>query len=220
MRRVTIVDYGRGNLFSLARALEQFDATYEFTESPETVAAAESLILPGVGAFGDAMQGLRDRNLTGPIQDAARSGTPLLGICLGMQVLASEGEEFGTHEGLNLIPGTVKRLPQGDNSPDTIRIPNVGWRALDQVRSDPLLGQNDEMYYFVHSYTPIVSEGGHIVATIPVNGRNAAAIIRRQNILGVQFHPEKSGPAGLRLLRRFVETEEFSGSASWFGLPT
>ncbi len=204
MRCVTVVDYGRGNLFSLSRALDRLGISHEVSEAPTAIAAAECIILPGVGAFGDAMQGLRERNLVSPLRQSAQSGTPMLGICLGMQVLVSRGEEFGVHEGLDLIPGTVKRLPEGGEEPDAIRIPNVGWRSLNNVRDDPIVGPPENMYYFVHSYTPVVADNAHVVATVPVNGHAAAAIIRRDNIVGVQFHPEKSGPAGLALLRRFV----------------
>jgi len=204
MRRVTVVDYGRGNLFSIARALDHLGVVHQVSEVPSGVAAAECIILPGVGAFGDAMQGLRERDLVGPLVASAKAGTPILGICLGMQVLVAQSEEFGLHEGLDLIPGTVKRLPEGGGEPGAIRIPNVGWRTLNGVRDDPVAGAPDEMYYFVHSFTPIVADKTHVVATIPVNGFEAAAIIRRDNIYGVQFHPEKSGPAGLALLHRFV----------------
>ena len=204
MRRVTVVDYGRGNLFSIARALDYLGVAHQVSETSSGVAAAECIILPGVGAFGDAMQGLRERDLIAPLVATARAGTPILGICQGMQVLVAQSEEFGLHGGLDLIPGTVKRLPEGGSDPDAIRIPNVGWRTLNGVRDDPVAGTPDEMYYFVHSFTPILTDRAHVVATVSVNGFEAAAIIRRDNIYGVQFHPEKSGPAGLALLHRFV----------------
>jgi glutamine amidotransferase len=214
MRGVTVVDYGRGNLFSLARALDHLGVPHVVSEAASAVEVASCIILPGVGAFGDAMQGLRERDLVAPLQQAARAGTPVLGICLGMEVLVSRGEEFGMHDGLDLIPGTVKRLPQGQDDPNEIRIPNVGWRALESDTDDPLLGQADAMYYFVHSFTPVLDDPAHIVATTPINGTDAAAIIRRNNIVGVQFHPEKSGAVGLALLQRFVAGAEIGAPAA------
>ncbi len=137
----------------------------------------------------------------------ARRGTPFLGICVGMQVLVTRGEEFGVHEGLGLIPGTVKRLPEGSAGADAIRIPNVGWRELHPNRDDPFLGDLAEgtMVYFVHSYAPVPDDPGYVSATIAVNGTDDPAVIRRGNAVGYQFHPEKSGPAGLGLLERFLE---------------
>lgn len=204
MRSVTVVDYGRGNLFSIARALDHLGVAHQISSCASAVTAAECLILPGVGAFGDAMQGLRNRKLVAPLQAAGRAGTPILGICLGMQVLASEGLEFGRHQGLGLIPGVVRRLPDSDDSPYSVRIPNVGWRVLQALAADPILGKADDRYYFVHSFTPVVADTRHVVASIAVNGLGASAVIRSGNIVGVQFHPEKSGPAGLALLKRFV----------------
>ncbi len=208
--RVTVVDYGRGNLFSLARALDHVGASHVFTEAPDAVEHAECLILPGVGAFADAMAALGERGLVEPLRRAAAQGTPLLGICLGMQVLATRGEEFGAHEGLGLIPGTVKRLPEGDGRPNSLRIPNVGWRPLTLHAADPILehADADTMFYFVHSFAPAVDDPAHVSATVAFNGADIAAVIRKDRVVGTQFHPEKSGPAGLALLRRFVTVAE------------
>jgi len=157
-----------------------------------------------------------------PLREVARRGTPLLGICLGMQMLVDRSEEFGPHEGLGLIPGTVKRLPEGDEDSNAVRIPNVGWRPLRPVPGDPFLGDlaTGAMMYFVHSYAPVVEDAAHVAATIEVNGVDVAAVIRRGNVVGCQFHPEKSGPAGLDLLRRFLDLFQTSApavgmSASW-----
>jgi len=208
--RVTVVDYGRGNLFSLARALDRVGASHVFTDDPAAVEEAECLILPGVGAFADAMGALGERGLVEPLRRAAASGTPLLGICLGMQVLATRGEEFGAHEGLGLIPGTVRRLPEGDGGPESLRIPNVGWRSLSLRAADPVLEHVDAgtMFYFVHSFAPAVDDPAHVSATVAFNGADIAAVIRRDRVVGTQFHPEKSGPAGLALLHRFVAVAE------------
>jgi len=203
---IAVVDYGRGNLFSLGQAIRHLGATYEVTADPDRILAAERVVLPGVGAFGDAMQALTKRRLVEPLREVAARGTPLLGICLGMQLFASRSEEFGLHEGLDLIPGTVKRLPEGGDRPDAVRIPNVGWRALRTAPEHPLLGDLPPrtMVYFVHSYAPVVDDPAHVAATIDVNGAEIAAVTNSCNILGYQFHPEKSGPAGLALLERFL----------------
>lgn len=214
--KFTVIDYGRGNLFSLGGALDHLGAEHETSESPEAVLGARGLILPGVGAFGDAMDGLRRRGLVEPIRQAAEAGVPLLGICLGMQLLVSVSEEFGQHEGLDLIPGTVRRLPEADGGLRAIRIPNVGWRAIKATSRDTVFGDfgDSKMYYFVHSYTPVLEDPAHVIATTPVNGMAVAAIIRRAQIIGCQFHPEKSGPAGLSLLRRFLEFAEAGREAA------
>lgn len=204
---IAVVDYGRGNLFSLGQALRHLGAAFEMTGEVAHILAAERVILPGVGAFGDAMAGLKARGLIAPLREVAERGTPLLGICVGMQMLADESEEFGVHEGLGLIPGTVRRLPEGGEKAGAVRIPNVGWRALRPVPGDPFLGDLGEgaMVYFVHSYAPVPHDPGHVTATIAVNGADIAAVIRRDNVVGYQFHPEKSGPMGLALLERFLE---------------
>ncbi len=183
-------------------------ARFEITSDPQRVASAKKIVLPGVGAFGDCMANLKDRGLAEPVKEAARSGVPLLGICVGCQILFDNGEEFGQQAGLGLIPGAVRRLPDplagGDN---TIRIPNVGWRPLSIATSHPLFSCVTEgtMMYFVHSFAPVPMRAGDISATIEVNGIQAVVAVQNGSIHGVQFHPEKSGPAGLALLRRFVE---------------
>ncbi len=208
---ITVVDYGRGNLFSIGQALRHLGAEFEISSAPAAIAAAERIIFPGVGAFADAMAGLRERGLVAPLKAAARSGTPILGICVGCQLMLSRGEEFGDHAGLDLIPGTVTRLPapRADDAA-AIRIPNVGWRRLD-TRADAVVLSAvaaDEMMYFVHSYAPMASEPATIAATIPVNGQAVPVGIEQGALVGVQFHPEKSGPAGLRLLKRFVGIQQ------------
>jgi glutamine amidotransferase len=205
---IAVVDYGRGNLFSLGQALHHIEADFEITSDPARVAAADKIVLPGVGAFGDCMDHLKGRGLADPVKTAARAGVPLLGICVGCQILLEAGEEFGHHAGLGLIPGIVRRLPDpqaGDNN--AIRIPNVGWRALSVAIQKPLFADATEVptMYFVHSYAPVPSRLEDVSASIKVNGIRAAAAVQSGHVHGVQFHPEKSGPAGLALLRRFVK---------------
>lgn len=205
---VVIVDYGRGNLFSLGQALKHIGVAFEISGDPRKVERAKRIVFPGVGAFGDAMHGLEQRGLVGPLKSAARNGTPILGICVGCQLLLSRGEEFGNHDGLDLIAGTVAKLP-APRSDDTapIRIPNVGWRKLN-VRSEATvfgsLGEHDLMY-FVHSFAPMAEHEEEVAATIRVNGADVPVAVCRDNIVGVQFHPEKSGPAGLGLISRFFD---------------
>ncbi|MCX7353305.1 MAG: imidazole glycerol phosphate synthase subunit HisH [Alphaproteobacteria bacterium] len=201
---ITVVDYGRGNLFSTGQALRHLGAPYEITNDAGAVERAERIVLPGVGAFGDCMDGLRTRDLVEPLKRAAARGVPILGICVGAQVMLEAGEEFGRHDGLGLVAGTVRRLPEGNGSPDSIRIPNVGWRAL-QARGGFFEGAPESaMVYFVHSYAPFVARDEDVAATIAVNGMDVPVAFRRGNVVGFQFHPEKSGPVGLGLIERFV----------------
>jgi len=200
---IAVVDYGRGNLFSLSHALSHIGVDHIVSDAPDDIHKAEAIVLPGVGAFGDAMDALEARQLVAPLRDAVARGVPLLGICLGMQILASASEEFGARGGLGVVPGSVRALPEssGENG---MRIPNVGWRKL-SVRREDLLTQglsSGVMAYFVHSYG-FFSEGDTIIATSHVNGLAVPAIVRRRQVVGCQFHPEKSGPVGLAILRNF-----------------
>jgi len=204
---IAVVDYGRGNLFSLGQALRHVGAEFELTDNPTKVDAASKIVLPGVGAFADCMANLHERGLAEPVIAAARRGTPLLGICVGCQILLEQGEEFGIHRGLGLIGGAVRKLPEPrDGDPDPIRIPNVGWRTLSVSPASRLFSRlpPETMMYFVHSYAPEPATASDVSAHIAVNGRDAAAALERGRIYGVQFHPEKSGPAGLALLAAFV----------------
>lgn len=200
---IAIIDYDRGNLFSLGRALDQFDAAHHITGDPDVVAGASKIILPGVGSFGDAMASLKQKGLADALVHAASLGVPVFGICLGMQMFATKSEEFGETQGLNLIPGTVKKLPKGLD----IRIPNVGWRALNKCNDSDALNDFSEgtMMYFVHSYALEADDENDVVASIDVNGEPVTAMVHRNNIIGCQFHPEKSGPAGLKLIQWFLE---------------
>jgi len=199
---IGVVDYGRGNLFSIRHALEHLGLPNVISADPDVLAATDRILLPGVGAFGDAIAALHQRGLFAMLQDTARAGKPLVGICLGMQLLADEGFEFGRHEGLGLIPGSVSRLPEG-NGEDRVRIPNVGWRELHHAGNDPWFdGRNSStLCYFVHSFEFKTEAPEDTAATITLNGAEVAAIVRRKNVSGFQCHPEKSGPAGLALLK-------------------
>ena len=204
---IAIVDYGRGNLFSIARALEKIGEEPLVTSSPDVLRRAQAVVLPGVGAFRDAMAGLDERRLGEAVRELAEGGVPLLGICLGMQLLFSRSEEFGDCQGLDLIPGAVCRLPAYSPGSDAVRVPNVGWRRLQPVGDCPLLQQVSAgaMFYFVHSFVPVPTSSKDVAGTLDLNGRRAAVMVRRDNIFGCQFHPEKSGPEGLALLRGFAD---------------
>ncbi|MBI3616074.1 MAG: imidazole glycerol phosphate synthase subunit HisH [Candidatus Omnitrophica bacterium] len=208
--RVLIVDYGSGNLFSIERALHSLGAEVEISADPDALRRAPGVILPGVGAFGDGMKNLREKGLLTPLAEYAQSGLPLLGICLGMQLLFTESQEFGRHEGLGLIPGKVVNLRPTDPQGRRVKIPHVGWSQLMCPPSRPhwndtiLMGLPvGEAMYFVHSFIP-VPEDSAVVAQMIYGGHLYCAVVERRNMIGCQFHPEKSGPVGLRFLRNFL----------------
>lgn len=197
-RVITIVDYGRGNLYSVQKALERLKFSARISADPQDLLDSDGVILPGVGAFGDAMLQLRKAGLDETLWELSKRGTPLLGICLGMQLLFTESEENGLHRGLNLLPGTVRRLPQG------VKIPHVGWNELRFVQPHPLFyGLNEGHVYFVHSYYAEVANQEDLLATTDYGG-NIAALVGRHSVFGMQFHPEKSGDLGLQLLQNFA----------------
>ncbi|HEY9746291.1 MAG TPA: imidazole glycerol phosphate synthase subunit HisH [Oculatellaceae cyanobacterium] len=211
-KTVSIVDYGIGNLFSVSRAVEQCGGQPVLVTTPEEVLNAERLILPGVGAFADGMDGLRTRGLIDALKAYGQSNRPLLGICLGMQMLLEINEEFGIHNGLGLIPGRVCAIPSTDITGQKHKIPHIGWTALQKAPSqaqdwdDPLLCNIPEntKVYFVHSFTAFPTHDNHRLADAWYGGRQISAIIRKGRLYGCQFHPEKSGPWGLKILENFI----------------
>ena len=199
---IAIVDYGVGNLFSLKSSFARIGAEAVVTGDASLLLAADRVILPGVGAFGDAMDKLRDSGLAGTVRQVAANGVPLLGICLGMQLLFERSYEFGVHEGLGLIPGEVQ--PLRPVLPDTLKVPQIGWNALHLLKPDsPLLANTHEgdHVYFVHSYHA-VGCGDALIASAEY-GVPVTAAVQRNNVFGTQFHPEKSGAVGLNMLRAF-----------------
>lgn len=203
MQTIKVIDYGRGNLFSIQSALRYIGLEASFVSRPEEIVKPGATILPGVGAFGDAMDSLKTLDLVEAIREFSRIGDSLLGICLGMQVFATKGEEFGAHDGLDVIKGTVVRLPEGDATLQTIRIPNVGWRRLSTAESDTEITQAIDAgyFYFVHSYYLSAQNADDVLATLSINSADIAAVVCRENIIGCQFHPERSGQCGLNFLR-------------------
>lgn len=194
-----IVDYGAGNLSSLQRALEQIEFNVQVSDDPEVINNATSIILPGVGAFGAAMIELKKRNLVDVLIKKASEGVPFLGICLGMQLLYELSEEEGLYEGLGLLKGSIKRIP------NTVKVPHMGWNSLTFHKGDPILKNNLEgdFVYFVHSYYAH-SDDENLVAYCDY-GVKVPGIVRSGNIYGMQFHPEKSSDAGLNLLKTYKE---------------
>ena len=207
---VALIDYGSGNLRSAAKALERAAADAGrgqrvlVTDDPATVAGADRLVLPGVGAFADCMDGLRDRAglLQAMTEAAIGKGRPFLGVCVGMQLLAERGLEFGTHDGLGWIAGEVVRLPPADPA---VKLPHMGWNSLDRVSAHPVLAGLDvgAFCYFVHSYHFRVAKPAEVLATTGYGGP-LTAVVGRGTLVGTQFHPEKSQAAGLRLLANFL----------------
>jgi glutamine amidotransferase len=206
--KITIVDYGLGNLMSVSQAVTHVGGNPILSSDPEVVAAAERIILPGVGAFAVAMGFLEELGLDQALTDANSRGTPLLGICLGMQLLFSDSLEFGQTAGLGFIDGTVRPVvgPAADGL--GVRSTHIGWRSLDVAAAGmghPLLGgtESNDSVYFVHSYSGHSTDPSHTLATVDYAGAAIAAVVGVGDVLGVQFHPEKSGPAGLRVLGNF-----------------
>ncbi|HVN02945.1 MAG TPA: imidazole glycerol phosphate synthase subunit HisH [Bryobacteraceae bacterium] len=205
--RVTVADYGIGNLRSVLRALEACGADAALSSDPEEVAVAERLILPGVGAFAQGMDELRRRDLIEPIQSFARTGRPFLGICLGMQMMLATGHEFGTHAGLGLMAGTVEALPVCGAGGRPHKIPHIGWNrifASGGWARTILAGLEDAVVYFVHSYVAVPELAAVRFAECDYDGSRFVAAVRSENLYGCQFHPEKSGPTGLRILANFL----------------
>lgn len=207
---ITIIDYGSGNLLSVSRALEHCGATCQISGDPAVIATSEALVLPGVGAFRDGMEGLAGNGLIEPILAHARGGRPLLGICLGMQMLASSSDEFGLHQGLGLIPGKVREIPKRSSAGVPRKSPFIGWASLEcppRVSWDgsPLRHiKIGESVYLVHSYHLQPDEPTNLLATYRFHGDEITAAVRRDNITGLQFHPEKSGQVGLKILHEFL----------------
>lgn len=212
MSKITIIDYGIGNIFSVSRAFEHCGAEVQLTSDPEIIMSSERVLLPGVGAFMNGFKGLQSRGLVEPIKQYALSGRPFMGICLGMQMLFTTSLEFGTHEGLGLIPGTIKQIvPEPDQSGRMLKVPNVGWSRLvhaagknnwdNTVLAD--IGE-DESCYFVHSYAAHPENQAHRLADTPYGKSVISAVVKNGNVYGCQFHPEKSGETGLKIVKGFL----------------
>jgi len=199
--KIALIDYGAGNLFSVERALKFARANYWVATKAEQITAADSLILPGVGAFADGMKGLKKNRLNQAIVTATSQGKPILGICLGMQLMMSLGKEFGAHQGLDLISGVVDKINT------QAKLPQIGWNSVAIQKPDsPLLSgiKSGNYFYFVHSYVTRPTQSGAIAATTEYGSDVFCSVIDYNHVYGTQFHPEKSGPAGLKIYQNFV----------------
>lgn len=208
---VTVIDYGVGNLLSVRRGLEHCGARVTVSADADAIVSAPRVVLPGVGAFAGGMTELRRRGLDMVVREVADRGTPLLGICLGMQMLLDESEEFGITPGLGLIPGRVVPVPAQTVDGRPLKIPHIGWNTLIPVRGDECWKRTllrdvprGEAVYFVHSFMARPADPAHGIADCLYGGVPISAAIGRDNVFGCQFHPEKSGKAGLTMLRTFL----------------
>jgi glutamine amidotransferase len=209
LSETVIVDYGMGNLRSVEKAVEAVGGRPLISGDPEVIRQAERLILPGVGAFGDAMENLRRQRMEDAIREAVNAGKPLLGLCLGLQLLFTESEEFGRHEGLNLIPGKVRKFQDAG-----LRVPHVGWNQIEGNQPNPLLQGIPEgsYFYFVHSYY-VEPDRPEDALRWTSYGHRFCSIACRGKVWGAQFHPEKSQDAGKKLLRNFLNIGRIEGAA-------
>ena len=198
---IAIVDYGVGNLFSLKCSLQAIGAEVTVTGDAQTLKRADKLILPGVGAFEDAAKKLRDSGMADFVRAQAAAGKPLLGICLGMQLLFERSYEYGCHEGLGLLKGQV--VPMEGKLPAELKIPHMGWNALEVKGGRLLSGMNGQYVYFVHSF--FAENCDDSLSAVTEYGIPITAAVEQGNVYGCQFHPEKSGNVGLNILRKFAE---------------
>ncbi|MBL6727052.1 MAG: imidazole glycerol phosphate synthase subunit HisH [Methylophilaceae bacterium] len=211
IRAINVVDYGIGNLFSVRRAIEvAWGKNLTISGETKDIISSDLLILPGVGAFGNAIAELHKKDLIHPIKQHAEKGKPILGICLGMQLLATSSEEFGNNSGLNLIPGAVRQIPKLSNNHQPLRIPFIGWAKQEinnQIHSPEFLKNiNNKEMYTIHSFEFKTTSSDHLLANYKYGGHKITSIVGNENITGVQFHPEKSGKFGLSFLNEYIST--------------
>lgn len=197
---IAVVDYGMGNLRSVQKGLEKVGCSAFITNRGEEIMRARGAVLPGVGAFGDAMNNIRSLGLEKVLKDYVNSGRPFLGICLGLHLMFEGGEEHGWHHGFGFLPGKIVRLPEG------LKVPHMGWNQVRRAREEKILdGIPDSSYfYFVHSYYAQVDDP-QIIGAVTDYGTDVPAIVSRDNLIGIQFHPEKSSELGLKILQNFGE---------------
>ena len=196
--KVTLIDYGAGNVTSVERALQRLGAASQRSSSPEGIANAHALLLPGVGHYAALIHALDERALRAPLLDAIQHGVPFLGVCLGLQALYETSDEAPELSGLRLLPGSVRSLPS------TVKLPHMGWNQLKLIQPSRLLEgiSSDAYFYFAHSFAATNSNGETVA--LSNHGADFGAVIEKENIFAVQFHPEKSGDAGAQLLRNFL----------------
>ncbi|GAB6180247.1 imidazole glycerol phosphate synthase subunit HisH [Desulfotomaculum defluvii] len=196
---IAIIDYGMGNLRSVQRGFAQAGYQAEIVQRPEQIAAAAAVVLPGVGAFADAMDNLKSSGMVDAIYGALQAHKPFLGICLGQQLLFESSEEFGSTKGLGIFPGTVKRFPAG-----SLKVPHMGWNQVEIKSESPLLEgiSQGDAFYFVHSYY-VEPKEEQLTLCLTEYGIKFSSVVGRDNVFGIQFHPEKSSNLGIRILENF-----------------
>lgn len=215
-RKVIVIDYGIGNVFSVLQALERLGVSGSLSNDPSQILGADRVILPGVGAFGRAASSLRDTGLDSVIHDYVATGKPFLGICVGMQLLMETGEEFGANRGLGIIPGAVRKINASDENGAACRVPFIGWTSVVESRpsawDDTPFSRNPDQnaFYFVHSFQADVTDSTHRIGVHKLGDAEITSAVRHDNVLGVQFHPERSAWTGQRFLRDFVHGPETS----------
>lgn len=211
-QRITLLDYGMCNMLNVARAFEHAGADLHITEDPADVAKADRLVVPGVGAFQDSMKEVDSRGFGDAIRRYVQTGRPLLGICVGMQILFEGSEEFGDHPGLGILRGHVKAIPKVTTAGEPQRVPHIGWNHLVEPQQGrdwagtllaPLKGR-DPAVYFVHSFAAQPAEASDRLADCVYGGHRICAVVQRDNVMATQFHPERSGETGLAVVRHFV----------------
>ncbi len=199
---ITVIDYGMGNLRSVAKAVEKYTDEVAISDDPSSIDGSDGLIMPGDGAFGMAMQNLTERGWIEPIHDFISNGGHFFGICLGFQLLFSESDEFGSHRGLDIIPGSVVRF-----KPGSLKVPHMGWNTVELEHEAPCLAgvPSGSYFYFIHSYYPQVRDLSWVIGEVEYGDR-FPCIVGKGNVIATQFHPEKSHTTGLRIIENFVRT--------------
>lgn len=214
VKNIIIADYGMGNLYSIKRAIIETGHSAKISSEPEEIIKADKLILPGVGAFDKAMNEINRRNHKDAIEMFVKKGNPLLGICLGMQLLFTEGYEFGLHAGLNLIEGKVERFQESKDDENRFKIPQICWNSIytnnknvEQIWDKTILNgiSNNSEFYFVHSYYCSTENTTQVIAQTNYGLDRYCSVVNKDNIWGCQFHPEKSGKNGLKIYKNFIE---------------
>jgi glutamine amidotransferase len=202
---VTIIDYGVGNLLSVARALEYCGAKVFISRKKKQIISSSKIILPGVGAFGEAVKKLKKYDLFDVIKETSNLGTPILGICVGMQLLMDQSEEFGFNKGLSLISGKVVSVPKSSKKKELIKTPYIGWQKVFFLKNLRFkLNHLNNRYYFLHSFMVQLNNNKNLSGYYSYRGNKITAVIKKDNIIGCQFHPERSGPNGLNFLKNFL----------------
>jgi len=210
-KKVIIIDYESSNLFSVQQACRHVGVEAQISRNREDILGADGVILPGVGAFGDAMNNLTRLDLVEPIRDVIRAGVPFMGVCLGMQLLFTESEEFGNNKGLNIIEGRIRRFPTSSSSKERIRIPQISWNRIhepvpDRWKQTPLSGLAEgEFMYFVHSYYADPDDKAHVLSSTNYDGITYCSSVQKNNVFATQFHPEKSAATGLLIYKNWAK---------------